>query len=47
MVYGTQTSLLHSIKHTIFILCIQMSRGSYVSPDSTRGPREESLDHLH
>jgi len=39
--------LLNSIKHTVSILCIQMGRGSYVSPDSTRGPRQESLDHLH
>jgi len=46
MVYGKQTNLLHSIKHTVSILCIQMGRGSHVSPDSTRGPREEILD-LH
>jgi len=46
MVYGIQTSLLNSIK-PVSNLCIQMGRGSYVLPDSTRSPRQESLDHLH
>jgi len=41
MVYGIQTCSLYSIKHTVSILCIQMGRGSHVSPDCTRGPREE------
>jgi len=34
-------------KTTVSILCIQMGRGSYVSPESTRGLRQEILDHFH
>jgi len=49
VIYGLwNTNKFVKLKNTESpILCIQMGKVSYASPDSTRGPRQEGLDHLH
>jgi len=49
MAYGLQNSLLNSINHTLFyaIKYISFWAGARKLRHSKRGPRQESLEHLH